>query len=197
MSKVQAISINDRGTFDLNATYRMFDKVTGPDEKEYVLLVGSMAGRHTGDRNVWFPIEDLEPDVDYAVQLDANTTAILEKTGYGIFAGLGVTAQETPDMTVAVATGVAYRADGTRQAPAAVASQTITAADATNARIDLMYLSSAGEVTYLEGTPDASPAAPATPAGGISLAEIAVAANATTVAAENITDKRKRYFYIA
>ena len=118
-------------------------------------------------------------------------TKVKEKTDYGVLSGLVVAAQTTPDMTVTVSAGVAYMSNGTRYAPAAVASLAVTAADATNPRKDIVYLSSAGVVSYLAGTAAATPAAPATPAGGLLLAEISVAANQTTVVTGNITDKRR------
>lgn len=119
------------------------------------------------------------------------TTQLTEKTGYGVISGLVVSAQSTPDMTVKVSAGVAYMSNNTRYAPAAVASLAVTAADATNPRIDIVYLSSEGAVSYLAGTAAATPAAPATPTGGLLLAEINVAANATTIVAANITARKK------
>ena len=116
---------------------------------------------------------------------------LTEKTDYGVLSGLVVAAQTTPNMTVKTSAGVAYMSNGTRYAPAAVASLAVTAADATNPRIDIVYLSSAGVVSYLAGTAAATPAAPATPAGGLLLVEISVAANQTTVVTGNITDKRR------
>lgn len=118
-------------------------------------------------------------------------TKVKEKTDYGVLSGLVTSAQGTPDMTVSVSAGVAYMSNGTRYAPAAVASLAVTAADATNPRKDIVYLSSAGVVSYLAGTAAATPAAPATPAGGLLLVEISVAANQTTVVTGNITDKQR------
>lgn len=116
---------------------------------------------------------------------------LTEKTGYGVVSGLYVSAQSTPDMTVKVSAGVYYKSDGTRYAPAAVASVAITPADVTNPRIDIIYLSSAGAITYLAGTPAASPSAPTPPAGAQLLAEISVAANQTTIQTANITVRKK------
>lgn len=113
----------------------------------------------------------------------------LEKTSYGVYSGLGVTAQATPDMTVAVATGTIYMATGARFTPTA-ATVTVTAADSTNPRIDIVYVNSTGVIAYLAGTAAASPSAPSVPADGQKLAEISVAANATTIVTANITVKR-------
>ena len=118
-------------------------------------------------------------------------TKVKEKTDYGVLSGLVTSAQGTPDMTVSVSAGVVYLADGTRLAPVAVAALAVAAADATNPRIDLVYITPGGTVTCLSGTAAAEPAAPATPDGALALAEIAVAAEATTVVTGNITDKRR------
>jgi len=68
---------------------------------------------------------------------------------------------------------------------------TIDTADTTNARKDIIYVNSTGEITYLAGTAAEAPEAPSTPTGGLILAEIAVAANTTAIETSNITDKKK------
>lgn len=70
----------------------------------------------------------------------------------------------------------------------------VPTADKTNARIDIIYINSLGEISYLIGTAAAVPEAPSTPTGGLILAEIAVAANAIKVETANITDKAKQLF---
>jgi len=118
-------------------------------------------------------------------------TQINEKTSFGVYSGLVVSQQPVANMTVQCSAGTIYMADGTRFAIDAVASIAVTAADATNPRIDIVYVSSLGAVTYLAGTAAATPAAPATPAGGMLVAQISVAANATTVVTASIADRRK------
>ena len=95
-----------------------------------------------------------------------------------------------PDMTVNAATGVIYTADGKRFAPVAT-TVTISTADATNPRIDIIYVDSQGAISYLAGTPAASPVVPSVPTGGQKTYEINVAAGATSIAAANIVDRRK------
>lgn len=177
VNRLQEIATNYRGEYDGNTFYRMFDEVLAADGLHYICKVAEISGRDYHYPAYWVKVSETKD----------------EKSGYGIFHGLGVTAHGTPDLAVAVAAGTAYAEDGTRFTPAAVASLAVTAANATNGRKDLVYLSSAGVVTYLAGTAAASPTIPATPTGGFALAEIAVAANATTVVTGNITDKRKRY----
>lgn len=117
-------------------------------------------------------------------------TQIKEKTSYGVVSGLEVTAQDEPDMTVNVSSGIIYMQDGERfEVDTDVI--TVDTADTTNARKDIIYVNSTGEITYLAGTAAEVPEAPSTPTGGLILAEIAVAANATAIETANITDKRK------
>ena len=115
---------------------------------------------------------------------------IKEKTSYGVVSGLEVTAQDESDMSVNVSEGIIYMQDGERfEVDTDVI--TVDTADTTNARKDIIYVNSTGEITYLAGTAAEEPEAPSTPTGGLILAEIAVAANATAIGTENITDKRK------
>ena len=103
-------------------------------------------------------------------------TYLSESTGYGIVSGC------TPSiagLTVTVAAGVVHLADGTRKEISA-STVTLDTADASNPRIDLVYITSAGVVAKVTGTAAASPSAPALPANGISVATVSVAANANT-----------------
>jgi hypothetical protein len=79
---------------------------------------------------------------------------------------------------------------------------TITTADATNPRIDVVcitvsdaaYSGSLNQVAInvVAGTPASSPTVPSTPINSIALARVAVAAGATTISSGNITDVRVR-----
>jgi hypothetical protein len=117
-------------------------------------------------------------------------TQIIEKTSYGIVSGLEVTAQEVPDMTVNVSSGIIYMQDGERFE---VEADTIAVveADEENPRIDIIYINGTGLVSYMPGIAAEEPTAPEIPLGSQLLAEIAVAANATAIEAANITDKSK------
>ena len=132
--------------------------------------------------------------------------ALYSSTGV-IANSMAVTAQASPNMTVNVASGwcavvntysstggvyVGYN-DATYVA-------TISTADTVNPRIDLIvatvndqgYSGTTNNIVFqvITGVPAASPAVPSTPANSIVLAQIAVAANATTVTTANITDVR-------
>jgi len=109
--------------------------------------------------------------------------------GVGVISGCAVTAQGSPDMTVAIAAGVVRVASGLLIAVTA-GNGTITTADGTNPRIDLVSASDAGVKTVTAGTAAANPKAPSLPAGDIGLAMVYVPQNDTTIAANQITDKR-------
>ena len=116
---------------------------------------------------------------------------LLESTGYGVISGLTVSAQSTANMTVNVASGIVDMATGARLTPSGNSALTISTADATNPRIDIIYVNTDATIGYLSGTPAASPTVPTTPTGVFVLAQISVAANTTTIISSNITDKRK------
>jgi len=119
------------------------------------------------------------------------TTSIIEKTSYGVLSGLNVTALPTPGMAVNVSAGLLYMNTGIKINPAANNGLAITVADATNPRIDIIYVNSLGVVSYLAGTPGATPSAPSVPAGGQKIAEINVAAGVTEIQTSNIVIRRK------
>jgi hypothetical protein len=70
---------------------------------------------------------------------------------------------------------------------------TLSAAHATNPRIDLVCALENGTVAVTAGTPAGSPAVPSQPANSIALAQVAVAALDTTITNSNITDLRSSY----
>ncbi len=117
------------------------------------------------------------------------------------------------NMSVDVATGRAlYQITNTNLTPNktykvyhesdAIVNVPISTADPTNPRIDIIVMkcdvsqnpdSAAGNIpsiTVVTGTPAGSPSAPATPANSLKLAQIAVAAGATSITNANITDSR-------
>lgn len=136
------------------------------------------------------------------------TAALATSAGVNSAAALKVTQQTTPAMSVQVAAGSAFVA-GTESALQglyfvyndAAVNVTIAAADATNPRRDLIVLrvkdaaysgaANSATVESVTGTPAASPTLPAVPANCHVLAEIAVAAAATSIIDANITDRRE------
>lgn len=133
--------------------------------------------------------------------------AIYATTGIVGSSSLAVTQNSPTAMTVLVASGWGAVV-GTTQANMgtyvfyndASAVATITAADATNPRIDKVCITVSDAyytgalntvaINVVAGTPASSPTAPSTPANSLLLATVAVAANATTIITANITDAR-------
>jgi len=114
--------------------------------------------------------------VNYNLQAVNNPVTLEESTGYGVISGLSTTVS---GMTATVAAGIIHMANGNRYTPTQ-STLTIPTADATNARVDLIYISSVGVVTYLAGTPSVNPVVPTLPTNGQGIANITVAAGATT-----------------
>ncbi len=108
--------------------------------------------------------------------------------GDGVLVGMGVSAQGTPDMTVAVAAGQ-VRIGGYFAAYAG-ANVTITAADSTNPRFDLICCDHNGTVSRVGGTAAVRPVPPDIPANSIQLAQVYVPAGATSIDNPKIVDKR-------
>lgn len=105
-----------------------------------------------------------------------------------VLSGGAVTAQASPDMTVAVAKA-GVLTNGVLKAVAA-ANATITAADATNPRWDLVVIDSSGAIAVRAGTPAAAPKPPVRTANDVVLATVYVPATDTTIASNQIVDKR-------
>jgi hypothetical protein len=120
---------------------------------------------------------------------------------------LQVTQSAVPGMSVAVGAGWAniigtYQANmGAYQAyNDAATNLTITAANGSNPRIDLVcvtvsdayYTGALNTVAFnvVAGVPAGSPVVPATPTNSLALAQVAVGAGVTTISNANITDLR-------
>lgn len=132
-------------------------------------------------------------------------TATRGATGIVNSTDCAVTALGTPNMSVNVAKGEVLVAGSATVDQGtyycfndATVNLAISASDPTNPRIDLVVakvtdtLSDADtwSLAVVTGTPAPSPSAPAAPANSYTLAQIAVAANATSIVSGNITDKR-------
>lgn len=103
-----------------------------------------------------------------------------------VLSGLAVTGGA--DMTPAVAKG-AVLSNRIMYAVAA-ADVTITTADATNPRIDLIVVNSSGALAVRDGTPAAAPKPPARTANDVVIAQVYVPANDTAIATTQIIDRR-------
>lgn len=131
-------------------------------------------------------------DATYARQAGGFSTDIdtiaAALAGDGVLSGLGVAAQGTPDMTVAVSAGQA-RIGGYFPFEAGE-NITIAAADSSNPRIDLIVIDYNGVVSRVAGTAAALPVPPAVPANSIQLAQVYVPAAATSITNAMLVDKR-------
>lgn len=105
-----------------------------------------------------------------------------------VLVGCAVTAQGSPDMTVAVAKG-AVLSNGALF-PVTAGNATITTADGTNPRLDLVVVNNAGTKAVRAGTAAANPKPPARSANDVVLAVVYVPAADTTISAAQIVDQR-------
>jgi len=103
---------------------------------------------------------------------------------------LQVSASSPAAMTVEVAAGEADVQGHRYRYPAE--TLTVTAADPTNSRIDIVVADADGTLSVTAGTPAASPTAPTPAADQAILATILVAALASSITSGVITDSRKR-----
>lgn len=128
-------------------------------------------------------------DEDLSVWMDADIDAIVR--GFiadGVLTNCAVTAQGSPDMTVAVAAGT-VQINGVSVAVTG-ANGTITTADSSNPRLDVVSINSSGTIVVTAGTPAAEPAIPTIPASSAILALVRIPANDTTISSTQIVDKR-------
>ncbi len=103
-----------------------------------------------------------------------------------VLSGLAITGGA--DMTPAVAKGGVLSNRALKAV--AAADVTITAADATNPRIDLIVVTSAGALAVRAGTPAAAPKPPTRTANDVVIASVYVPANDTAIATSQIKDRR-------
>lgn len=108
-------------------------------------------------------------------------------SGY-VLQGGAVSAKATPDMSVNVQAGVAKIND--TNVSFSATNKTVTAADATNPRFDIVVVNSSGAVSVVAGTAAATPVLPAVPANSTTLATLNIPAAATAVTSARISDVR-------
>ena len=108
--------------------------------------------------------------------------------GNGVVSGCGVTAQGTPSMTVAVASGTIQYAG--QSVSVTAGNVTITAAHATLPRFDLVVADNTGAKSVVAGIAATNPLVPPLPASSVALATVYVPAADTTIEGTQIVDKR-------
>lgn len=126
---------------------------------------------------------------DLCVWMDTDIDALVRGfNGEGVLTGCTVTAQGSPDMTVAVAAGTVQINKAT--VTVSGANGTISTADGSNPRLDVVSINSSGTIVVTAGTPAAEPSAPSIPASSAILALVHVPASDTTISSAQIVDKR-------
>lgn len=105
----------------------------------------------------------------------------------GVLSGCVVTAQGTPDMTVAVAAGTVVVAGAAVAVTAG--NVTITANASGNPRFDLICVDGSGVKSAVAGTPAVNPVFP-NPAGKVVLAAVRVPTGIASISTAKIVDKR-------
>lgn len=135
----------------------------------------------------------------------SGTTGIAARPGVRYGTGSPLLVQAASGMNITVNAGVAF-VQGSSSATAGMytccldttATLTVATSDPTNPRIDNVIcwindVGNSGSTTVVElqtGAPAPSPSAPPLPSNALLLAQIAVAAQATSITAVNITDER-------
>jgi hypothetical protein len=130
-----------------------------------------------------FHANQAEPD---KVDIDILAAAF---NGTSVVLGCAVTESSPAAQTVDVASGI-VRINGGIIEVDAQADVSVTAADGTNPRFDLITVNTSGTVVVTAGTAAAEPVLPAIPADDVVLATLYVPANDNTHANNQITDKR-------
>lgn len=105
-----------------------------------------------------------------------------------VLLGCACTPQGSPNMTVAVSKGAVLTNSVLK--PVTAGNVTITTADATNPRFDVIVVDSSGTKQVRAGTAAAAPKPPVLTANDVALAVVYVPANDTTIAANQIVDLR-------
>lgn len=109
--------------------------------------------------------------------------------GSGVYTGGAVTIQGSPDMTLAVAAGTAIF--GGTPITIGAGNVTITSADSTNPRMDLVVINTSGTKSVSAGTAATNPFPPGVPANSLVLAMVYVPAGATAISNQaQVIDKR-------
>jgi hypothetical protein len=149
------------------------------------------------------PTDQIEPDVrDFEIMLaglggtasasnyGSGPTGVQSQTPVTNSPGCAVTAQGTPDQTVAVAAGTARI--GGRRVVVTAGNVSLLGADGTNPRIDIITVDTAGTLGHVDGAASADPVYPTTAAlaGKCVFAQVYRAAGDNTIETADITDKR-------
>lgn len=136
------------------------------------------------------PINDANFNTNQARIYTTDFDALVQGVkGEGVVTGCAVTAQGSPDMTVAVAAGTVKIAGAL--VTVSSGNVTITTANAIYPRIDIVVVNSSGTKSVTAGAATTvNTVMPAIPASSVILAAVYVPANDTAIATAQITDKK-------
>ena len=90
-------------------------------------------------------------DYDTAWSVLPTNSQFLESSGYGVISGFNVTAQDVPDMTVNVDSGIVHTGLGSRTESINPVVKPISVAHTTSNRIDLVYIEVDGAPVVING----------------------------------------------
>lgn len=120
--------------------------------------------------------------------LQREVEVVARSMNDSVLSGCAVTAQGSPNMTLAVAKGSVL--SGGVLLPVTAGNVTITAADSTKPRFDLVVVNSAGTKTVRAGTASPSPTPPTLSGGDVVIAFVYVPAAATAITTSLFFDSR-------
>ena len=135
---------------------------------------------------------DFTTDIVTKKQMNALSDAVSGINGFLVLGG-ACTQQSPLALAVdvaAIGTGTTVHNGTTSTAATAATTASFSAADATNARIDLV-VRTASAVAVREGTAAADPVPGTLVAGDVELAQVKVNAGVTTITTSDITDRRQ------
>jgi hypothetical protein len=145
----------------------------------------------TSTKTVAFDLDDTVTRRDLARHAAIGAIVVVGDLSTAI--GSGVVTSAGTGYSYSVTAGTLKRENGADVTVAAVTNVAHTAADVTNPRIDVIHVDDAdGTVAKTNGTAAATPNPPLTPAGKTAIAQVRVAAGATTAAGTTYTDVAPR-----
>ena len=130
-----------------------------------------------------------DKDYDSQSQPFASDFDALLQRDMGVVSGCAADANGT-GLGVDVTAGTVVVNGNIVAVSAGTPAVTLTAADGSNPRIDLIHVNGSGTIAKTDGTAAAAPVAPALPADVVLLAQIHLPASTTTLTDAMVTDKR-------
>lgn len=147
----------------------------------------NLGGTDFSDNEVLY---DYDLDDTFNRAIDTYVQVLDQRYGDSVLTGCEITEQSSPNQTVQMSSGKVL-INGLYYSVSADASISLSAADATNPRWDLISVNNADTITVTDGTAAATPVVPTLPADNVPLAVIYRAANDNTIGTADIKDCRR------